>query len=81
MRGFIIPGGRNPHRGGAPGFRDGMRPRYASERKRGECTPEERQFTLNLLRTSRATADPKYVVSAAGFWLSRIAPHSTRAHA
>lgn len=68
----VIPGGRNPHRAGEPTERDGIRPRYASTRKRGDYTPEERQFTLNLLRESRQSADPTYVISAAGFWLEHL---------
>ena len=39
------------------------------------------QEALAMLREARAAADPRDVVEAAGFWLSRMAPPEQRAFA
>ena len=55
--------------------------RYANPHKRGEFTPEERAFQLQLLREAREGADPRYVADACGFWLERQAARELRCYA
>jgi len=41
----------------------------------------EHQNTLEVLRQARQTADQDYVIDAAGFWLSHLAPAEQRVQA
>lgn len=59
-------------------FDSGKHRGFSLRGQRDHYTPEERAFTLELLREARQACDPHYARNAAGFWLDQQAPHELR---